>query len=238
MKPDLLLLHGALGCKEQFISWANALSGIFTCHLLDFPGHGSRSAEAAVFSIENFSAELIVFIEQQKLQQPHVLGYSMGGYVALHTTLRKEAYLGNIMTLATKFDWSQESSEKEAGYLVPERMLQKVPQLAEQLKQRHGSYWKTVSEKTASLMIGLGKDPLITTQNMGAIKNKVKFCVGDSDKMVSVAETQAMSRSSANGSLCVLPSTGHLSETMDLKRIVYEVQDLLPRPATQQYPFC
>lgn len=234
MKPSLLILHGALGCKEQFVSWANALSENFACHLLDFPGHGSRSADEAEFSIERFSKELVEYIELRKLQQPHVLGYSMGGYVALYAALCKEGCLGNIMTLATKFNWTPEASEKEAGYLVPERMLQKVPQLAEQLEQRHGSHWKTVAERTANLMIGLGRDPLLTPQSMGSLKNKVKFCVGDRDKMVTVAETQAIFNSSVSGSLCVLPSTGHLPETMDLKRIAYEVQDLLPGTATQQ----
>jgi len=233
MKPDLLLLHGALGCKEQFVSWATALSENFTCHLFDFPGHGSRSADTTEFSIENFSEELTKFIELHVLRQPHILGYSMGGYVALYTALCKEGYLGNIMTLATKFDWTSESSIKEAGYLVPELMLQKVPKLAAQLEQRHGLHWKNVAEKTTKLMIGLGKDRLLTPQNIGGIKNTIKFCVGDKDKMVSVAETQAMFKTAVNGSLCVLPSTGHLPETIDLKRIVYEVQDLLPKPANQ-----
>lgn len=227
MKPTLLILHGALGCKEQFTAWIQALSGRFDCHAFDFSGHGIKSAEINKFSIEAFSEDLKKYIEANNLNQPHVLGYSMGGYVALFTALRDSAPLGNIMTISTKFDWNKESSQKEAGYLKPAMMLQKVPQLAGQLKQRHGSHWENVVEKTAEMMLLLGEKPLLINENIGGIKNKIKFCVGDQDKMVSMDETMRMFRGANNAELCVLPATAHLPETMNPKRIVFEVEEFL-----------
>ena len=139
-KPALIILHGALGCKEQFTEWARKLSKKFDCLLMDFSGHGSRSGEEIDFSIELFSEDLKKFIQIHRLTRPHILGYSMGGYVALYSARENPELLGKIITIATKFDWNPETSKKEAGYLKPELMLQKVPALAEQLKQRHGEH--------------------------------------------------------------------------------------------------
>lgn len=228
MKQPLLILHGALGAKQQFSEWENALSEYFDCYLYEFAGYGERSGEDNKFSIELFSDELKDFIATRKLQKPNVLGYSMGGYVALYTALHNENLLGSIMTLATKFDWTPESAKKEAGYLQPALMLQKVPQLAAQLKQRHGNHWEKVVEKTAQMMLALGENPPLTVENISNLKNIVKFCVGDKDKMVSVQETQNMFKAHPKASFCVLPNTPHLPELMSIKRIVFEVLDFLP----------
>ncbi|HXB39529.1 MAG TPA: alpha/beta hydrolase [Bacteroidia bacterium] len=227
MKPDLIILHGALGCKEQFIPWKEAFSENFNCHLLDFSGHGTKSAEEVDFSIELFSENLKNYIHGHNFIQPNILGYSMGGYVTLYTALQNKNLLGSIITLATKFDWNPESSKKEAGYLQPQIMLQKVPQLARQLKQRHGSDWEKVVEKTAKMMIQLGQKPRLTTDNIKEVKSKTKFCIGEKDKMVSVTETENMFKGSSNGFFSVLPDTDHLPETMNTKLIVSEVQDFL-----------
>lgn len=224
MKQDLIILHGALGCKEQFNGWAGHLASNFNCHLFDLPGHGSRSEDEVDFSIERFSSELTGYIKNAKLVQQAVLGYSMGGYVALYTAMQHPGCMGNIMTLATKFDWNSETSKREAGYLNPEIMLQKVPTLAEQLKQRHGAQWENVVRRTADMMIMLGEKPLLTPQNILSIMNKIKFCVGEKDKMVSVVETEAMYKGARNGILKILPVTGHLPETMDTRLIVVEIE--------------
>jgi pimeloyl-ACP methyl ester carboxylesterase len=228
MKHSLIILHGALGSKEQFTEWENALNNKYDCRTLDFAGHGSRSGEANEFSIKLFSEELKMYIKQNNLKQPGILGYSMGGYVALYTALFTEGFIGNIITLATKFDWNAESSKKEAGYLQPQLMQGKVPAFAEQLKQRHGSHWGEVVNKTAAMMLQLGENPPLTKENIAQVKNKIKFCVGDKDKMVSIDETQTMFKSAAYGNLSVLPNTGHLPETISLHRIKFEVQEFMP----------
>jgi pimeloyl-ACP methyl ester carboxylesterase len=223
MKRSLLILHGALGCKAQFNDWESVLSNDWHVHLLDLAGHGTRAGEEAEFSMEFFAEEVESYVRNNKLEGIPVLGYSMGGYIVLYNALMHPGLLGNIMTVATKFDWNPESSKKEAGYLKPEIMLQKVPQLAEQLKQRHGAHWEKVVNKTAKLMIALGENPLITPETAAKIENKIKLCVGDRDKMVSVQETQSIFKGLANGSFCVLPNAGHLPEAIDPKRIAFEL---------------
>lgn len=225
MKSDLIILHGALGCGEQFAEWKHGLQENFLCHTPDFSGHGSKAAEAIGFSIEKFSQDLAGYIKRHDLRKPGILGYSMGGYVGLYTALRQPGLLGSIMTVATKFDWSPETARKEAGYLKPSLMWEKVPQVAEQLRSRHGAHWEGVVEKTARMMLMLGDAPPITTDNISQVTNRIKFCVGDKDKMVSVQETHSIYKAAANASLCVLPDTGHLPETMRTGKIIFEARE-------------
>lgn len=227
MNKPLIILHGALGSNEQFSEWKEVLMETYDCYSFDFSGHGSKSNEDVQFSIDLFSGQLEAFIKEKGLSKPAILGYSMGGYVAMYCALKTENPLGSIMTLATKFDWNPESSKKEASYLNPERMQAKVPGLAEQLKQRHGSHWENVVRKTATMMLRLGETPPLTAENIKLIQNKIKFCVGDKDKMVSVAETQAMFKSAVNASFCVMPATAHLPETISLERIKFEVEEFM-----------
>lgn len=228
MKPVLIILHGALGCKEQFEAWKNVLDEHFDCHLMDFEGHGERSAEEIAYSIKTFSEQVKRYIKDNKLKTPHILGYSMGGYVALYTALYTDGLLGKIMTIATKFDWSPETAQREAGYLKPDLMQSKVPQLAEQLKKNHGEQnWISVVKRTADMMLQLGEKPLVTEENVAGIKNKMKLCVGDKDKMVSVAETVSIYKNNLGAIFCVLPDTGHLPEKMRTERIKFEVEEFL-----------
>lgn len=234
MKTELIILHGALGCGNQFTAWKQGLDKDFSCHAPDFSGHGSKAAQAIEFSIQKFSQDLAGHIQKHNLRKPHILGYSMGGYVALYTALHQPGLIGSIMTIATKFDWSPEIARREAGYLKPALMWEKVPQLAEQLRSHHGSHWKAVVEKTARMMLMLGEAPPVTIDNIAQVTNQIKFCVGDKDKMVSVHETHGMYKAAANASLCVLPDTGHLPESMRTDKIIFEAREFFLQPAGEK----
>lgn len=48
-KPDLMLLHGALGSRAQFSSLEPVLGETFRVHTLDFEGHGDSPLKERVF---------------------------------------------------------------------------------------------------------------------------------------------------------------------------------------------
>jgi pimeloyl-ACP methyl ester carboxylesterase len=91
-EPNLLLLHGALGASSQFAQLIPLLDDDFELHTLDFEGHGGRkfafgSSEISPmprrpFSMEGFVKNVLDYLERQSIDQTHIFGYSMGGYVA------------------------------------------------------------------------------------------------------------------------------------------------------------
>lgn len=87
--PPLLLLHGFTGSAQSWRPHLQPLAQDFSLIAPDFPGHGSSDApaNAARYSIEHCTADLVALVNQLELSRIHLLGYSMGGRVALHFAL-------------------------------------------------------------------------------------------------------------------------------------------------------
>ena len=211
----LLLLHGALGSKVQFNELKSFLSKKYDVHVLNFAGHGGRSTEK-VFSNEFFSKDIVEYLDENKIDHCDILGYSMGGYVALHFAKTNPAKIGKIMTLATKFNWTPETAAKEIKKLNPVTIEQKVPKFAAMLEARHApNDWKIVLDKTADLMKGLGNGHALNENDFSGINNEILIAIGDADKMVSIEESKKVADILPNGKLLILEGVEHPIEQVD-----------------------
>ena len=217
---NIILLHGAIGAKDQLESLAVELKqqgyNVFT---LSFSGHGQTPFQVN-FGIEQFALELEQFITINNLDKPTVFGYSMGGYVALYLAKQQPTLLGNIITLGTKFEWSPEISAKEIKMLDSKTIIEKVPKFAEALQKRHGQDWELLLQKTAEMMLSLGNKNALSLGDFTAIENKVLIGLADKDNIVSLEETTAVYKQLKNGAMYMLPNTKHPIETVDSKLLV------------------
>lgn len=221
----ILLLHGAIGALDQLNPLKEELSGKYDVHSINFTGHGGREIPNEPFSIEMFAADILDYIHVNDLAGIDIFGYSMGGYAAFYAALINPCKIGKIFTLATKFDWSNEIAEREVKMLDARKIKQKVPKFAEELSMRHGAdKWVTVLEKTAEMMLALGRNNLLTVETLGNMKNEVLVGIGDRDKMVSIEETIAAFRAIPNTELLVIPGTHHPIEQVDVGRILNEIE--------------
>ena len=213
---NIILLHGAIGSKEQLEPLATELKQqgyhVFT---LNFSGHGQTPFQAN-FGIEQFALELEQFIKTNHLEKPTVFGYSMGGYVALYLAKQQSTLLGNIITLGTKFEWSPEIAQKEIKMLDSKTIIEKVPKFAETLKQRHGNDWEFLLQKTAEMMLNLGNKNALSLTDFTTIENKVLIGLADKDTMVSLEETTSVYKQLKDGAMYMLPNTKHPIETVNV----------------------
>lgn len=87
--PALLLLHGFTGSGA---TWTPHLEAWwkFTTIAVDLLGHGRSAcpADPARYGMERCVEDLLALLDQLGVQRTAVLGYSMGGRVALHLALR------------------------------------------------------------------------------------------------------------------------------------------------------
>ena len=109
---SLILLHGALGCSEQFNQLYSLLQDKYEVYKFDFSGHGKNS-DNVEFTIDRFTDDLHAFIKDREIQSTAIFGYSMGGYVALNLALKHADHIQKIITFGTKFDWNPEVAENE-----------------------------------------------------------------------------------------------------------------------------
>ncbi|MBC1468749.1 2-succinyl-6-hydroxy-2,4-cyclohexadiene-1-carboxylate synthase [Listeria welshimeri] len=83
-KPVLLMLHGFTGSNKTFQESITHLEEHFSIVAPDLLGHGKTDSpdEIARYSIERIVEDLVTIIQELKIMQCFVLGYSMGGRVA------------------------------------------------------------------------------------------------------------------------------------------------------------
>jgi pimeloyl-ACP methyl ester carboxylesterase len=186
---DLLLLHGALGGKQQLEPLRATLQDKFNVHTLNFEGHGGRPTNLP-YSIDRFVQNVLDHLQENNIENCHVFGYSMGGYVALKLASQYPGKLRSILTLGTKFAWSPEIATKETAMLNPEKIEEKVPKFAAALEALHAPLdWKEMMRGTAEMMRNLGDRPALTREDLKNIEIPVTLLLGSEDVMVTPHET-------------------------------------------------
>ena len=87
--PPLLLLHGFTGTALTWDPFLDDWSG-FRCLAVDMIGHGLSDAPADVsrYSLDRVIDDLTALLSQLSVRSAAVLGYSMGGRLALNLALR------------------------------------------------------------------------------------------------------------------------------------------------------
>ena len=88
-QPLILLLHGFTGDSQDFKSVISLLSQTYCCLAVDLPGHGKTrvNGDESCYNISNTAQALIELLDDLQIDKCLLLGYSMGGRLALYMTL-------------------------------------------------------------------------------------------------------------------------------------------------------
>lgn len=86
--PPLVLLHGFTGSATTWSPHLDAFACRFSVIAVDLPGHGKSDApESADYRMKQCVADLLAVLDRLGIANAVLLGYSMGGRVALHLAL-------------------------------------------------------------------------------------------------------------------------------------------------------
>ncbi len=226
-KSNIVLLHGALGTKRQFGKLEKLLSNQFNVYTLNFEGHGNNESTSA-FSIALFTENTVNFFQENNIQKTNIFGYSMGGYVGLNVAKQYPEYIDKMVTFGTKFNWSQETAEKEIKMLNPLIIEQKVPKYAEMLRNlHHPNDWKEVLRKTADMMLDLSTGRKLSDNDLKLISHKILIGVGSLDKMVSIEESQKAASHLANAQLKIIEGFSHPLEKNDANLMAKIIEEFV-----------
>lgn len=89
--PALLLLHGFTGSATNWAGLQTALAEDVRTIAVDLPGHGQSDAPAdpARYAMPRVAADLDALLDHLQVGRAHLLGYSMGGRLALYLAWRQ-----------------------------------------------------------------------------------------------------------------------------------------------------
>lgn len=203
----LILIHGALGSEKEFEPVVSMLSQSFDVISYTFPGHSIRSQDDCDFLIESFTSDLSEFLE--KIGPCYIFGFSMGGYVALNVARRNHLQIKGIVTLGTKFSWSEEMALRETANLSLDFLASKASSFLEYLNQLHGEQLPILLNTTKEFMLDLGHLSPLTPDSVSTLSTPVIILRGGKDRMVGRAESEKIAQSLPQGSYRELPFLPH-----------------------------
>jgi 2-succinyl-6-hydroxy-2,4-cyclohexadiene-1-carboxylate synthase len=124
-RPTIFFLHGFLGDCHEFDQITDLLADEYQCLSIDLPGHGKTQViEDSDYEMAPTARAIIAALDQLQISQCFLVGYSMGGRLALYLTLYfPDRFTGALLESASpglKTEAEQEQRSQRDGQLAVE----------------------------------------------------------------------------------------------------------------------
>src|SRR5256885_14281464 len=130
----LILLHGGLGSGEMFGPVLPVLAERHQVITVDLQGHGRTADIDRPIDVRLMAGDIAALIDHLELARPDVVGYSLGGGVALQTAAQYPAKVRRLVAVSAKIrpdaiypDMRAQQAERNApaAEVMKERRLYK-----------------------------------------------------------------------------------------------------------------
>ncbi|OLC51333.1 MAG: alpha/beta hydrolase [Chloroflexi bacterium 13_1_40CM_4_69_19] len=178
----LILLHGGLGAIEMFGPNLPALAGGRQVIGVDLQGHGRTADIDRPLSTALMADDIAALITHLKLERPDLMGYSLGGGVALLVAVRHPELVGRLVIISTPIKRSAFypdilAQQGQVGAAAAEAMKQTpMYQLYASIAPRPED-WPRLLGKIGDAM----KDDFDFSKEVAAIKAATLVVAGDAD---------------------------------------------------------
>lgn len=180
----LILLHGGLGAIQMFGEVLPSLAQNRRVVAVDLQAHGRTADIDRPLSFELMAGDIVTLIKHLGIEEADVMGYSLGGGVALRTAIQHPEVVRKLVLVSTPFKRDGWYQEILAG------MGQMGSQIAEPMKQtpmyqQYASIapkpedWPVLLTKLGELL----RQDYDWSKEVVAIKASTLIVVGDADSV-------------------------------------------------------
>jgi pimeloyl-ACP methyl ester carboxylesterase len=99
--PPIVLIHGGVGASEVFGKNVSLLAQAHRVIVPHMQGHGHTKDIDRPLRYEQMADDVASLIDHLKLEKVDIMGYSMGGGIALQTAIRHPEKVGRLVILST-----------------------------------------------------------------------------------------------------------------------------------------
>ncbi|MBM7643906.1 2-succinyl-6-hydroxy-2,4-cyclohexadiene-1-carboxylate synthase [Scopulibacillus daqui] len=228
----LLLLHGFTGSMGTWEPFVEKWSKSFKVIAIDIVGHGQTIApdDVSCYKMEHEAASIMALLDQLNIKKTHLLGYSMGGRLALFIKIYYPEQTGRLLLESSSPGLGTErdrAGRKQRDDELADRIeadgvenfineWEKIPLFKTQetlpesvrKKIRQERLNQTAKGLANSLRgMGTGVQPPLWN-DIRTISSRVSLVVGSLDKKF-VDIGQAMAQRMPNAAFHIVPDAGH-----------------------------
>lgn len=122
--PAVLMLHGFMGCGEDWKGVAESITPTLRCLCPDLPGHGAQRYDIAgsAAGIPEIAAALVEYLDENEIDTCTLIGYSMGGRIALYTALYYPHRFSRLVLVSTSP--GLRTTQERSNRLIQDKRLQ------------------------------------------------------------------------------------------------------------------
>jgi pimeloyl-ACP methyl ester carboxylesterase len=238
----VVLLHGSfMTITNNWTPWIGELSKTRQVIAVEMQGHGRTADIKRDFSYPHLADDVAALLDFLKVKQADVIGYSMGGVVALQLAIRHPAKVRKVVSISAVF--RHDGWVKEALDAFPKttpEMFKGSPMESEYKKL------SPTPEKFGDLVkraISMDLKPYdFGADKLRATKAPMFFVHGDADgvRLAHIAEMFRLKGGEIFGDLqprsesrlAILPATTHVTLMQKSKTIIPMINDFLDAKST------
>jgi pimeloyl-ACP methyl ester carboxylesterase len=219
----LVLIHGGLGGIPEFAQLLPLLAETRQVIAVELQAHGHTADIDRPLSFEFLADDVAALIEHLGFENADVLGFSLGGGVALQTAIRHPEVVRRLVLISTPYSRANIHPEFLAGMsamnaeaaaaMLETPMYQLYSSAAPNLED-----WPTLVDKAAELL----RQDYDWSTDIDAITAPTLIVLGDSDQLPPASAVEmfgllgggvagGMVAEQPSAQLAVLPNTNHFS---------------------------
>ena len=231
---------GLTPSNHGVIKLFNAGLDDYSIYAVDLPGHGKSDGKSKS-SINEYSSDVIDFLDAMELENVCLVGHSMGAAIALNASLSQNSRISSVVAIggASKMivndailDGLQNTFEATVDNIVKYSWHKKTGAIAD--SQQMASYFR---EKAKQRILDAGSrtvygDFLACSkfdlgERLKEILVPVLVIASDCDRMVPIDVSQEMAGKLPNAKFVVLKGCGHFQHIEQTSKVAGELSNFL-----------
>lgn len=240
----LVLLHGGLGGIVEFGQLLPLLAETRQVIAVELQGHGHTADIDRALSYEVLADDVAALIQYLGYEKADVMGFSLGGGVALQIAIRHPEVVNKVLLVSTPYIREQIRPEfltgmsamnaEAAGAMLETPMYQYYSSVAPQVED-----WATLVGKVGEML----SQDYDWSEDVAAVEVPVLVLVGDSDMISSSHATELFKLLGGDvagdfvglptSQLAVLPRTTHFSILTRTDLLLPMLSSFLDTPLTE-----
>lgn len=220
-RHTLVLVHGFLGGTGYWVPTTTGLNDYFDFISVDLPGFGASAQLPAPDSIGGLAASVVERVDSLGVKRFSVLGFSMGGMVAMELALEHGGRLDKLVLYGTaasgdlpdRFEsWDASIERMQSQGVEPTADKTASSWFVEGVKHPFYPACREAcrgASKEGAMKAMRGMQRWSARERLKSIKTPTLVIVGDKDRSTKPAESVAIWQQVPGAQLCIIPNAAH-----------------------------